>query len=178
MHPLRFPNSGIRTKVLVQKIGFKLRVMRLNRVELFYALIAVIGSESRRCLRGRGGHMHVVCMQRWLATAKPPAGVADCGQAPCKGLPPVGAIARKGRPPTGMAGYGQPAAASPQGVAARGQPYRQQGWQRRSQGWPPLIGRLSTAKGSHCLRRHSDDDGAVRVKEGQGIFFRKDGYAP
>ncbi|RWV77363.1 hypothetical protein GW17_00061819 [Ensete ventricosum] len=69
MHPLRFPNSGIRAKVFVRKIGFKLRVMRLNHVELFYVLVAAIGSESRRCLWGRGDHMHVVCMQRWLVMA-------------------------------------------------------------------------------------------------------------
>ncbi|RRT66088.1 hypothetical protein B296_00014790 [Ensete ventricosum] len=50
--------------------------MRLNRVELFYMLVAAIGSESRCCLRGRGGHMHAVCMQRWLAMARPPAGAA------------------------------------------------------------------------------------------------------
>ncbi|RWV78788.1 hypothetical protein GW17_00060194 [Ensete ventricosum] len=76
MHPLRFPNSGIRAKVFVRKIGFKLHMMRFNHVELFYALVSVIGGESRRCLRGRGGHMHVVCMQRWLATARPSTGAA------------------------------------------------------------------------------------------------------
>ncbi|RWV82393.1 hypothetical protein GW17_00056110 [Ensete ventricosum] len=57
MHPLRFPNSGIRAKVFVGKIGFKLCVMRLNRVELFYTLVEAISSESRRCLQGWGSHM-------------------------------------------------------------------------------------------------------------------------
>ncbi|RWW41928.1 hypothetical protein BHE74_00052554 [Ensete ventricosum] len=61
--------------------------MRLNRVELFYALVAAIGSESRRCLRGRGGHMHAVCMQRWLATARPPVVAASHGLATYKGRP-------------------------------------------------------------------------------------------
>ncbi|RWV78039.1 hypothetical protein GW17_00061062 [Ensete ventricosum] len=37
MLPLRFPNSGIKDKVFAQKIGFKLRVMRLNHVESLYA---------------------------------------------------------------------------------------------------------------------------------------------
>ncbi|RRT43720.1 hypothetical protein B296_00053473, partial [Ensete ventricosum] len=37
MHPLKFPKSGIKAKVFVRKIGFKLCLMRLNRVELFYA---------------------------------------------------------------------------------------------------------------------------------------------
>ncbi|RRT75836.1 hypothetical protein B296_00005410 [Ensete ventricosum] len=32
---LRFPNSGIRAKDFMRKIGFKLRVMRLNRVDYF-----------------------------------------------------------------------------------------------------------------------------------------------
>ncbi|RRT76462.1 hypothetical protein B296_00007254 [Ensete ventricosum] len=68
MHLRRFPNSGIRAKVFVQKIDFKLHVMRLNHIELFYVLVATIGSESRRCLRGRGDHMHAVYLQRWLAT--------------------------------------------------------------------------------------------------------------
>ncbi|RRT51421.1 hypothetical protein B296_00033672, partial [Ensete ventricosum] len=80
--------------------------MRLNHVELFYALVAAIGSESRHCLRGRGGNMHVVYMQRWLATARPPArgghpraqsataslqGPADSGQ-PARGCRPRPAL--------------------------------------------------------------------------------------
>ncbi|RZS16455.1 hypothetical protein BHM03_00048445 [Ensete ventricosum] len=60
--------------VFMRKIDFKLRVMRLNCVKLFYVLVAAIGSESRRCLSGRGSHMHVVCMQSWLAKARTPAG--------------------------------------------------------------------------------------------------------
>ncbi|RZS14377.1 hypothetical protein BHM03_00046059 [Ensete ventricosum] len=110
MHPLRIPNSGIRAKVFMRKIDFKLRVMRLNHVELFYTLVAAIGSESRRSLRGRGGHMHAVYMQRWLATARPPVGMAGHGLATCRG-----------RPPAGTAECDQP---------ARG--CRQQGWRRRS----------------------------------------------
>ncbi|RWV82122.1 hypothetical protein GW17_00056408, partial [Ensete ventricosum] len=48
MHPLRFPNSGIRAKVFVRKIGFKLRVMRLNHVELFYAFLLHFRSEGSK----------------------------------------------------------------------------------------------------------------------------------
>ncbi|RRT73451.1 hypothetical protein B296_00006597 [Ensete ventricosum] len=66
--------------------------MRLNRVELLYALVVAIGSESRRYLLGRGGHMHVVCMQRWLATARPPAGVVGCNLATYKGRPTVASL--------------------------------------------------------------------------------------
>ncbi|RZR89440.1 hypothetical protein BHM03_00017150 [Ensete ventricosum] len=97
-------------KVFVQKISFKLRVRRLNCVELFYALVAAIGSESRRCLRGRGGHMHVVCMQRWLATARPPVGAADHGLATCIGRL---AAATCGHGQLRPARKGQPVAASP-----------------------------------------------------------------
>ncbi|RWV85654.1 hypothetical protein GW17_00052538 [Ensete ventricosum] len=50
-------------------------------------------------------------------------------------------------------------AASPQGVAARGQPCRQQGKRLRSQGWLPF------AVGNR-LHRGSGDGDAVRVKEG------------
>ncbi|RZS00246.1 hypothetical protein BHM03_00029911 [Ensete ventricosum] len=46
MHPLKFPNSGIRAKVFVRKIGFKLRVMRLNRVESFYVFLLHFRSEG------------------------------------------------------------------------------------------------------------------------------------
>ncbi|RWW28814.1 hypothetical protein GW17_00006692 [Ensete ventricosum] len=108
MHPLRFPNSGFKAKVFVRIIGFKLRVMRLNRVELFYALVAAIGNKSRRCLRGRGDHMLAVCIQRWLATARPFAGAIGHGLATCKGRPPAGAAACKGWPPAGTVGSGQP----------------------------------------------------------------------
>ncbi|RWW39106.1 hypothetical protein BHE74_00055588 [Ensete ventricosum] len=140
MHQLRFPKSGIRAKVFVRKIGFKLRVMRLNRVELFYTLVAAIGSENRRCLRARGGHMHAVCMQRWLATARPPVGAADHGLATCKGRLPAGATARKGWPPVGTINCGQPARAN------RHQPALPLAGARRwSQGWPPL-GKVITGR--------------------------------
>ncbi|RZS25786.1 hypothetical protein BHM03_00059046 [Ensete ventricosum] len=46
MHPLRLSNSGIRAKVFMRKIGFKLRVMRLNRVECFYAFVLHFRSEG------------------------------------------------------------------------------------------------------------------------------------
>ncbi|RZS28126.1 hypothetical protein BHM03_00061689 [Ensete ventricosum] len=99
MHPLRFPNSGIRAKVFVRKIGFKLHVMRLNRVELFYALVAAIGSKSRRWLQGRGSQMHAVCMQRWPAMARPPTRVAGHGLATCKGWPAAASPPARGGHP-------------------------------------------------------------------------------
>ncbi|RZR75532.1 hypothetical protein BHM03_00060334 [Ensete ventricosum] len=46
MHPLWFLNSGIRAKVFVRKIGFKLCVMRLNRVESFYVFLRHFRSEG------------------------------------------------------------------------------------------------------------------------------------
>ncbi|RWV80555.1 hypothetical protein GW17_00058157 [Ensete ventricosum] len=138
MHPLRFPNSGIRAKVFMRKIGSKLRVMRLNCIELLYVLVAAISSESRHYLRGESGHMHAVCMQRWLAMARPPAGATGHGLATCKGRPTAARPPARGDHP-----WAWPAVASPQGVTARGQPCHQQRQRRRSQGCLPL-GRAAT----------------------------------
>ncbi|RZR73601.1 hypothetical protein BHM03_00026195 [Ensete ventricosum] len=69
MLSLRFLNSGIRAKVFVRKIDFKLRVMRLNRVESFYALLL------RFCIK---------CSEEGQP-AKPPARVASHGQTRCRG---------------------------------------------------------------------------------------------
>ncbi|RZS19863.1 hypothetical protein BHM03_00052314 [Ensete ventricosum] len=118
MHPLRFPNSGIRAKVFVQKIGFKLRVMRLNRIELFYVFMLCFHSEGSE-EEGRP------------ATANPHVGPTThgqvgCGQAPCKWWPPAGAAARKRAisyrlDASSKAAYGQKhrplPVASPQGAA-------------------------------------------------------------
>ncbi|RRT73776.1 hypothetical protein B296_00027394 [Ensete ventricosum] len=120
--------------------------------------IGMIGSESRCCLRGRGGHMHVVCMQRWLVVARPPAGAAGHGLATYKGRPamarPLGAVAHKGLLPVAS-----PVASMGDGAGHRGD--------------RPLAGRLPTAKGSRRLCRGSGGDDAMRVKEGWGIFLRK-----
>ncbi|RWV77459.1 hypothetical protein GW17_00061708, partial [Ensete ventricosum] len=60
---------------------------------------------------GRGSHMHVICMQRWLAKARPPAGVV------CHGL----ATIRDGRPwPGPLQGAAARRGSCPQGVATRG----------------------------------------------------------
>ncbi|RZS26594.1 hypothetical protein BHM03_00059957 [Ensete ventricosum] len=174
MHPLKFPNSGIRAKIFVRKIGFKLHVMRLNRVELFYALVAAINSESRHCLRGRGGHMHDVCMQRWLATAKPPAGASTMAWLPARSgqlqpRPPCKrATARRGSSPQGAAtrehGRLRPArrgdrlrpthrglsptdsmhVADYKGLPPADSPTASRGW-RRPQRWPPL-GRVAAGR--------------------------------
>ncbi|RZS01032.1 hypothetical protein BHM03_00030830 [Ensete ventricosum] len=114
--------------------------MRLNHVELFYALVAAIGNESRHCLRGRGGHMHGVCMQRWLATVRPPTGVAGHGLAIYKGRPATARPSVRGGHPRARS-----TAASPQGVTTRGQPYRQQGRRCRPQGWLP-VGRVAVGR--------------------------------
>ncbi|RWV77436.1 hypothetical protein GW17_00061734 [Ensete ventricosum] len=74
MHPLKFPNSGIRAKVFVRKIGFKLRVIRLYRVESFYAFFLRFRSEGSE-------------EEGQLATANPYARPTTHGQASCKGLP-------------------------------------------------------------------------------------------
>ncbi|RZS14446.1 hypothetical protein BHM03_00046134 [Ensete ventricosum] len=132
--------------------------MRLNHVELFCALIAAIGSESRHCLRGRGGHMHAVCMQRWLPTARPLAGAAGQGLATCKR-----------RPPASTVGCDQPARASQQQPAYKGlppaaSPVASRGGDAGRRGGRPLAGRLSATKGNRRLRKGCNGNGAVRVE--------------
>ncbi|RWV93837.1 hypothetical protein BHE74_00044701 [Ensete ventricosum] len=86
MLPPRFPNSGIRAKVFVRKISLKLRVMILNRVESFYALLLYFRSEGSE-EEGR------------LAMASPPPAaraVACTGDRSCRGSARV----RRHRPPT------------------------------------------------------------------------------
>ncbi|RZR99699.1 hypothetical protein BHM03_00029297 [Ensete ventricosum] len=41
--------------------------------------------ESSRCRRARGGHLHAVYMQRWLAMARPPVRAVGHGLVTCKG---------------------------------------------------------------------------------------------
>ncbi|RWV79933.1 hypothetical protein GW17_00058871 [Ensete ventricosum] len=138
MHPLRFPNSGIRTKVFVRKISFKLRVMRLNRVESFNAFAA---RKARRrgwlWLAARGSRLRLRPPARGrLATAKPPCrGGWLQPRPPCKGAVGhlQGAITRKGNMPQGAAtrGCGRLPAAHPQGPAASGKPARGCPWRTR-----------------------------------------------
>ncbi|RWV84246.1 hypothetical protein GW17_00054050 [Ensete ventricosum] len=102
MHPLRFPNSGIRAKVFVRKIGFKLRVMILNRVESFYAFLLRFRSEGNK-EEGSQAWPRLAPLQGRPTTAKaplqggqPPASTSGCGQ-PARGCRPR--RARKGRLP-------------------------------------------------------------------------------
>ncbi|RZR93238.1 hypothetical protein BHM03_00021686 [Ensete ventricosum] len=99
--------------------------------------------------------------------------MTSCGQ-PARGA--CSWRARKGRPPAAnrqrSARKGQPVVASPQEVAASS------GGGAGRRGGRPLAGRLPAVKGSRRLRRGSGGGGAVRVKEGYGNFFKKDGYAP
>ncbi|RWV77451.1 hypothetical protein GW17_00061716 [Ensete ventricosum] len=90
MHPLRFPNNGIRAKVFVQKIDFKLRVMRLYRVESFYAFLL------RFCSEGSKEEGRPAPMQGRPPTARPRPRPAS------KGRSPAGAAARRG----GACGHG------------------------------------------------------------------------
>ncbi|RZS22926.1 hypothetical protein BHM03_00055763 [Ensete ventricosum] len=120
MHPLRFPNSGIRAKIFVRKIGFKLRVMRLNRIESFYAFLLHFLSEgspfkgqpgmaTTNPLAGAASYSQAPPARGRPAAARPPArgdrlqprppcrGAAGCGQAPCKGRPTAAPMQRGGR---------------------------------------------------------------------------------
>ncbi|RWV94903.1 hypothetical protein GW17_00042520 [Ensete ventricosum] len=101
MLPLRFPNNGIRAKVFIRKIGFKLRVMRLNRVESFYVFLLHFRSEGSE-EEGR------------QATTIPYVGPATHGQAAAKA------------PCKGATGYGQDQPAREAGAAREGS--SPQGW--------------------------------------------------
>ncbi|RWV90851.1 hypothetical protein GW17_00046910 [Ensete ventricosum] len=70
MLPPRFPNSGIRAKVFMQKIGLKVCVIKLNRIESFYAFLLHFCNKRNKD-RGQP------------AMARPYAGVADHGLATC-----------------------------------------------------------------------------------------------
>ncbi|RRT83359.1 hypothetical protein B296_00010194 [Ensete ventricosum] len=99
MHPLRFPNNGIRAKVFVQKIGFKLHVMILNLVESFHKAAKAArrrgGQPPCRADHPRPGRLH---------------GAASCGQGPLQGggrpwpKPLAGVVASMRGPLTGMVG--------------------------------------------------------------------------
>ncbi|RRT83928.1 hypothetical protein B296_00011433 [Ensete ventricosum] len=93
--------------------------------------------------------MHANCIQRWLATARPPTGATSHGLATCKGRP-----ARKGLPPV-------------ESLAAN------RGSDVDRRGDRPLVGRLPVAKGSHRLHRGSDGDDAEEVRRGLGHPFEK-----
>ncbi|RWV89457.1 hypothetical protein GW17_00048389 [Ensete ventricosum] len=167
-----FPNSGIRGKAFVLKIGFKPRVMRLNRVESFYVFLLCFCSEGSK-EEGR------------LATASPYAGPTTHGQAvakaPCKGavdysqgqparevgvahrgsspqgrpVPLAGVVSHKGGACLGWLRL----ARRPQGAVTRGQPGHK--------GGRPLAGWLPVGKGSPRLRRGTNDsstDGARGVR--------------
>ncbi|RZS04124.1 hypothetical protein BHM03_00034407 [Ensete ventricosum] len=164
MHPLRFPNRGIRAKVFVRKIGFKLRVMRLNRVESFYAFLLCFRSEGSPC-KGQSS----------MATASPLAGAADHRQGgrPTAARPPVRGDHPQWQQPRGHerlqpACKGLPPAARPQALAAhdatsRGsRPRPGHRWRllaARPQGATPRPGllpaRAAANKGSaHARRRY------------------------
>ncbi|RWV88416.1 hypothetical protein GW17_00049494 [Ensete ventricosum] len=116
MHPLRFPNSGIKAKVYMRKISFKLCVIRLNRVESFYAFLLRFRSEDSE-EEGRP------------ATASPHIGPTTHGQVGCKGQPTAT------KAPASMCGQGCPS------MCDRPQPGRR-GWlpAARSQGAAPRPG--------------------------------------
>ncbi|RWW11657.1 hypothetical protein GW17_00024720 [Ensete ventricosum] len=116
MHPLRFPNSGIRVKVFVRKIGFNLRVMRFYRVESFQCVRSKNNEEG---LVARGSRLRPRPTARGqLATTNPPCrGGWLHLRPPCKGAAyhPQGAAARRGISSPRAATL---PAACPQGAAA------------------------------------------------------------
>ncbi|RRT45537.1 hypothetical protein B296_00013351, partial [Ensete ventricosum] len=96
MHPLRFPNSGIRAKVFVRKIGFKLLKAARRRGASPHAGVAAHGQatattpykgrlatiranpKGRPTTPTRGGSRP---QGRCLRTEALPVGTVSCGQA-------------------------------------------------------------------------------------------------
>ncbi|RZS17882.1 hypothetical protein BHM03_00050086 [Ensete ventricosum] len=142
MHLLRFPNSVIGAKVFVRKIDFKLRVMRLNRIESFYTFLFHFHSEGSE---EEGRPATASPIQGRPPTPAREASAAHSGSSPQgRPAPLTGAAARRG----GACGHGRlwPAhrgdsrswahplavrrrqrgsvVGRPQGAAAHDQPYR------------------------------------------------------
>ncbi|RZR73495.1 hypothetical protein BHM03_00024978 [Ensete ventricosum] len=124
MHPLRFPNSSIKAKVFVRKIGFKLRVMRLYHIESFYVFLLHFHSEGSE----EEGRPATASPHVWLATAR--ASPKGRPAAPARG----GACGKKSRSLIAQRPQRGPAVGRSQGAAARGQPCRNQGRLRQPQG--------------------------------------------
>ncbi|RRT59522.1 hypothetical protein B296_00010565 [Ensete ventricosum] len=101
---------------------------------------------------GKGGHMYVVCMKRWLAMARPPTRLAGHGLATYKGW------LTATRPPT-RDGH-------PRAWAATTSPTASRGGNAGRRGGRPLAGWLPVTKGSCLLCRGNGSGDAVRVKEG------------
>ncbi|RWW19814.1 hypothetical protein GW17_00016104 [Ensete ventricosum] len=174
MLPLRFPNSGIRAKVFVRKIGFKLRVMRLNRVESFYVFLLHFHSEGSE--EGRP------------ATTNPHVGPATHGQAaakaPCKGAGRLwpgpahkeGRRRSQGQQPAGAATArwhtrlqrdarkGGRLQGARKGLSLAANPTTSRGGGADRRGGRPLAGWLSAGKGS------SGGDGADRARGVRASF--------
>ncbi|RWV94693.1 hypothetical protein GW17_00042743, partial [Ensete ventricosum] len=93
-------------RLFTQKIDFKMCVMRLNRVELFFTFVVVIGSKGRAAYgRGAATCGLAACLRGWLPTAKPLVGAAmPPARVAARGLCRVGEAAP--RLPTGVATYG------------------------------------------------------------------------
>ncbi|RRT66296.1 hypothetical protein B296_00036466, partial [Ensete ventricosum] len=152
MLPLKFPNNGIRTKVFMRKIDFKLRVMRLNHIESVYIFLlrfCIKHSEEGAVGQAtyKGSWPWPDPLQGWPAMAKPLATKAPCkGAIECCQGQPIGAVAHRGsKPPTGMVDCGQPTGAAYYRAGDR-----------------PSARQLSAGKGSRRLRRGGRNGGVVR----------------
>ncbi|RWV95522.1 hypothetical protein BHE74_00003232 [Ensete ventricosum] len=163
MLPLKFPNSGVRANVFVRKIGFKLRVMRLNRVESFYMFLLHFYSERSE--------------EGWPPMATPAIGVRPRllirGWLDARRWSPVGAAVARGhdRLQSARRGSSLPWAQSlasrrPKGRPTIGHPQgatASRGDDASRRGGRPLARRQPTDKGNRRLCKGSDGD-VVRVE--------------
>ncbi|RWW42056.1 hypothetical protein BHE74_00052420 [Ensete ventricosum] len=137
----------------MRKIGFKLRVMRLNCVESFYAFLLLFRSEgspykgqpgiaTASRLVGAVGHQQGGGR---LQPTPPVKGATDCGQAPCKGGHPQWLQPRVHEAARGQAaGGGCPLQGRKR--QPRGQGYRLQG--------RPLAGSTACPRGATRGQQH------------------------
>ncbi|RRT75965.1 hypothetical protein B296_00018713 [Ensete ventricosum] len=129
--------------------------------------------------RARSSHLHVVCMQGWLATAKLHVGATDHGLAICR----VGRL--RPRPPAGAASWrlgrlwlgrkGRPPATRPQGVALVARATVNRGNSRAMWCRPPVGAATRgqehppAGKGNHRLR--NDNGNTVRARARVSVFL-------
>ncbi|RRT61003.1 hypothetical protein B296_00039571, partial [Ensete ventricosum] len=116
-HRMRVGVASQRMHYVVDRLELFLRGF-IFRFEAFLRWFVLV-TGAPQANHGRGGHMHAVYMQRWLAMARPPVGAVGHDLATCKGWPPAGMVGCS--QPVWAVASGQPARASPQGVVAHGQ---------------------------------------------------------
>ncbi|RWV90886.1 hypothetical protein GW17_00046871 [Ensete ventricosum] len=156
MLPLRFSGSGIRAMIFVRKIGFKLRVMRLNRARPPTRGWSAV---ARACPQGRPTSLAGASARkggRRRSWGQHPAGATvACGHT-C-----LQRDARKGGRLQGAR----------KGLSPVASPAASKGDSADHRGGYPLVGWMPTGKGNRRLRRGSSGDGGTDGARGIRASF-------